>query len=260
MKIKFVLFLCCSVLLKVTYSQELIEFFEPQMIRTDSLLVYEEQQGTKGFIYYDSLGEEVSFFRYTASDELLFYQFYDIDSNGVYQLDMVAWNSGGNLNTYVISGPSFYRKSYTFLENGSEVSVNINSEGKGTLVEVDSMGIIVRSALILYDEYQYRTFFTVTGTLRSTFTSTGGYHYGKYYEYNEHGTLIVEGNYPAYQDLDRSSGSKELRSGYWYFYNHKGKLIRTELYENGELIRSCKGKMKVSDSSLSTTSPRSGTV
>lgn len=60
-----------------------------------------------------------------------------------------------------------------------------------------------------------------------TFTELIPFKHGKYFEYNNIGTVLVKGVY-----------KNDIKHGLWFYYNTNGEIIRKEKYKNGVLIKS----------------------
>jgi antitoxin component YwqK of YwqJK toxin-antitoxin module len=63
---------------------------------------------------------------------------------------------------------------------------------------------------------------------------------GKYCEWNENGVLIAKGQYSDTKQITfltpQTDGVLGQKDGTWKYYDDKGKLIKTEVYQNGKLI------------------------
>lgn len=246
MQLKIIHSLIFIPLLSYSFSQESLSIFKPLMITADSVRVDKDiTNNTVQYTYYNPEGTEVSFYRYTLDGEILLYQCYDFNLKNSYILESVAWEENRIISFHIL-GPNGYNESYALKPDGSEVHVHINSNGKGSLAEIDTLGIVVRSEIIINNERICRTYFPISGHLKSMYTCDGlGNRYGKYQEYNELGNIIVSGQYIAYSDINIVDCNKECKTGYWYYFNDKGRLLRTEYYESGELTKAVKGKMKI---------------
>jgi len=200
-------------------------------------------------IYYDSVGEEISYLGFDKSNTLRYCKaamtyYYSNHSS----LKQVGWDRNGTLQFYVIidsTGNEFY---WDRSENGENTIIQFDIEMEGIGLTFYNTGELMTRSSIHGDSVFHQDFYQTGKTKRMYYTHYyGGAYFGSYQEFDTTGVLILSGQYYSLPQLiifdmkllaQNKSVTNGVKHGIWTSYTSKGKIYLVETYKDGVLISS----------------------
>lgn len=245
-----------TLLPQVIFGQQMYNFFESNMIRTDKYDTTWFDMTTFKITYYDTIGAEISVFTYNNEHELSDYTIGEtyFDDYINYPLKKIGWSNDNKLAYYCIYDADGSELYWVMSDTGVQSVIKLYPDRNVIELDYYSTGELMSRSVGDKDSVLNKEFY-INGNPKRVWYSLflSEVPIGVYYEYDTLGNLIVEGHY--YSAFEHNKHAQEMEAqnkfvksgvkhGQWIYYNSKGRVIRFEVYQDGALIFSSKKRQK----------------